>query len=144
MLKTGLLFTLGCFFGTALHAKEISLFEGNGKPVAYIDTTEDLTIYLWNGRPVAYLEKSGSDIEIYGFNGKHLGWLSDGVLFTHDGKAACATEKALATVAQIEPIKPIEQISPIRSIQQLEPIQPVLSNSFGDVSCVDFLSAGRN
>ena len=51
---------------------EISLFNSEGKPVAYI--AEELTIYLWSGKPVAYLdEDSSGGFHVYGFNGKHLG-----------------------------------------------------------------------
>ena len=37
---------------------EISLFNSEGKPVAYI--AEELTIYLWSGKPVAYLDEDSS------------------------------------------------------------------------------------
>ena len=35
--------------------QEISLYAGNGEPVAYIAVNDDRTIYLWDGEPVAYL-----------------------------------------------------------------------------------------
>jgi hypothetical protein len=56
-------------------AQEISLFNSDGEPRAYIDTEdEDLTIYLWNGEPVCYLSSSSNGIyfNIYGFNGKQV------------------------------------------------------------------------
>ncbi len=50
-------------------AREITLFDSKGEAIAYIDTSDELTIYLWDGDPVAYLY----DDHVYGFNGKHLG-----------------------------------------------------------------------
>jgi len=66
-----ILFTLLGVFNIIL-AEEISLYDYKGDAVAYIDTDNDMTIYLWEGKPVAYLKANKS---IYGFNGKHLGWL---------------------------------------------------------------------
>ena len=36
---------------------ERSLFNSDGKPVAYIDSDDEPTIYLWAGKPVAYLDE---------------------------------------------------------------------------------------
>jgi hypothetical protein len=49
-----------------------TLFDINGNPVAYIDYDDEDIIYLWDGIPVAYLDYESN---IYGFNGKYLGWL---------------------------------------------------------------------
>ena len=57
---------------TSFGDSEISLFNSNGEAVAYIAVDDDLTIYLWSGDPVAYID----DEDVYGFNGKHLGWFS--------------------------------------------------------------------
>jgi len=47
----------------------MTIFDPDGNPCAYI-TMGDMTIYLLEGNPVAYLDGSN----VYGFNGKHLGW----------------------------------------------------------------------
>lgn len=70
-----LLITLCLLFSSVAYAREITLFDREGAAIAYIDTNDELTIFLWDGTPVAYLEKS----TIYGFNGKHLGWLKEEV-----------------------------------------------------------------
>lgn len=38
-------------------AEEISLYDSEGAAIAYIDTSNDMTIYLWEGDPVAYYER---------------------------------------------------------------------------------------
>jgi hypothetical protein len=75
------LVVLCLLFSSLAQAREITLFDREGTPIAYIDTGEDLTIFLWNGSPVAYLENSS----IYGFNGRHLGWFKEGIIRDHQG-----------------------------------------------------------
>src|SRR5437870_5181650 len=83
---------------------EISLYTAAGKPVAYIADDDDSIIYLWNGKPVAYLHSE----DVYGFNGKHLGWFQKGVVYNHDGEIVGSTLSHLKGLAQISPIKSIK------------------------------------
>ncbi|MBU2630387.1 MAG: hypothetical protein KKE61_17380 [Proteobacteria bacterium] len=63
---------------------EIALFDSSAQATAYI--AEELTIYLWSGKPVAYLEENAAGgFHIYGYNGKHLGWLVGNVVWDHNG-----------------------------------------------------------
>jgi hypothetical protein len=48
-------------------SEEITLYDANGDPTAYIAPDEELTIYLWDGKPVAYLVPTGTAFSIYGF-----------------------------------------------------------------------------
>ena len=67
-------------------AEEITLFNSDGKAIAYIDADDDdMCIYLWNGTPVAYLEPEDEAFDIYGFNGEHLGWFEGGIVRDHEG-----------------------------------------------------------
>jgi hypothetical protein len=121
---------------------EISLFDGSGQATAYIAPDEQMTIYLWGGKPVAYIDSDGNNsFSVYGFNGKHLGWFSRGVIWDHSGHAECATAQMLSAT-QLEPLKALKQLSPIRSIPQLAPITPIFANSFGDISCIGLLALG--
>ncbi len=61
---------------------EETLYSVNGEPVAYISDALTKAIYLWDGHPVAYLY----DYHVYGFNGLHLGWFIDGIVYDADGK----------------------------------------------------------
>jgi hypothetical protein len=110
---------------------EISIFDKNGDAKAYI--ADDLTIYLWDGNPVAYLYKSGSDWHVYGFNGVHLGWYVDGIIYDNNGYTVGAQKDAIIMVTSIEPIKGIKSIKPIKSIKDIAPIKPVLSRSWASL-----------
>lgn len=67
-----------------------TLFDKNGEAVALLSEDHNRTIFLWDGRPAAYLYE---DRHVYGFNGRHLGWFVQGVLFDHDGRRAGFTKK---------------------------------------------------
>ncbi len=54
---------------------ELSIFDNSGREIAYLDD-QTLDIYLWEGEPVAFLMKTNELIIMFGYNGKHLGWLT--------------------------------------------------------------------
>ena len=99
---------------------EITLYSESGKSVAYIADDDDSTIYLWSGKPVAYLKTE----EVYGFNGKHLGWFVEGLIYNHDGEIVGATRSRLKALPKISPIKSIKEIRPIKSIKEIKPLRP--------------------
>src|SRR5262245_22862705 len=76
-----LLFAAALAFPRAAIAdEEINLFDSDGRPVAYIVADDERTLYLWEGKAVAYLDYDGAgELDVFGFNGKHLGWFIGGV-----------------------------------------------------------------
>ncbi|MBW1802732.1 MAG: hypothetical protein JRJ85_18600, partial [Deltaproteobacteria bacterium] len=60
-----------------------SLFDKMGNAVAYLADDYHNTIYLWDGSPVAYLYE---EVHIHGFNGRHLGWFMDDILYNDKGE----------------------------------------------------------
>jgi hypothetical protein len=131
--------------GVVVHAEdEVSLFDGSGKAQAYIALDDEMTIYTWSGKPVAYLEKgTGNDgYNVYGFNGKHLGWFTHGAIYGHDGKASCATAQVMASGTQGEPFKSFKQFKPFKAFTEYAPFQPFLATRFGDTPCNFLLSEG--
>ena len=127
-------------------AEEISLFNSNGGPVAYIDTDdENCTIYMWNGYPVAYLTTtSDDDFNIYGFNGKHLGWFCDGIVRDHEGYAVGFQKGAVSKYTQYEPYKSYKQYKPYKSYKKYAPYKPYYKSSFSSESLALFLNKGRS
>jgi hypothetical protein len=119
---------------------EITLFDSQGKPIAYIAPDEEFSIYLWNGTPAAYLEEDGGDASVYGFNGKHLGWLSDGVVRDHGGTAACAVQQRIGVATYAEPAKSAKYAKPAKTAREISPARPVFVDMWGNNSCRTFLS----
>tara|TARA_R110001583_G_C5602643_1_gene404631 strand:+ start:62 stop:496 length:435 start_codon:yes stop_codon:yes gene_type:complete len=144
MNKKIIISTLLLFIAFQIKAQEVTLFDSNGDARAYIDYDEDATIYLWNGKSVAFLENDGTDMCVFGFNGKFLGWYEEGIIRDKNGNAVGARKGAINMVTTIEPIKSIQEITPIKPITPITPIKPIYSNSWSSESLTEFLYSGKN
>ena len=123
---------------------EASLFDGAGEAIGYLVIDEDLTIYLWSGRPVAYLAAADyAEFHVYGFNGKHLGWFLEGVIWDHYGDAACAVKEKMRSTHP-EPFKSFKQFKPFKAFKEYAPPRPALSDQFGDIPCEVLLAFGMD
>jgi hypothetical protein len=81
---------------------DTTIYDKSGQPVAYLAEDYCGTIYLWDGEPVAYLYE---DVHLYGFNGRHLGWFRDDVLFSPDGTRVGFTSSACPRCISKSPLK---------------------------------------
>jgi hypothetical protein len=124
---------------TSFGNTEISLFNSNGEAVAYIAVDDDLTIYLWSGEPVAYID----DEDVYGFNGKHLGWFSESMIINHNGESPCVLKNRYPGYTQYEGYKSYKSYKPYKSYQQYAPYKPYTSNRFSSTPCSLFLAMGK-
>lgn len=119
--------------------QDISLFNSDGEPIAYIDTRDqDNTIYLWHGKPVAYF----SNENIYGFNGKHLGWWDDGVIHDHDGNVIAATKKRINSFTKFEGFKAFKEFKPFKAFKEFVPFKQFVRNNWSANSTKYFLVKG--
>jgi hypothetical protein len=118
---------------------EITLFDGNGNPIAYIQTI-DGTIFLFLGEPVAYLDDATN---IYGFNGNHLGWFQEGIVWDHQGCRIGFISQASPTFTKFEPFKSFKQFQPFKSFKQFAPFQPFKSTNVARIPFEEFLRSGR-
>jgi len=143
--KLALLFACSSLGMTLILAQtdgdEISLFNSEGKPVAYI--AEELTNYLWSGKPVAYLdEDSSGGFHVYGFNGKHLGWFVRGIIRDHQGHRVGGVKEVFLSSTQFEPFKSFKQFKPFKSFKEFAPFRPFFDNTWSDTSLRLFLFQG--
>jgi hypothetical protein len=137
-MKLLLIFTMVLFSGV-VSAQDIALYNKDGKAIAYIDTKDkDLTIYLYSGEPVAFL----SETDIYGFNGKHLGWYEKGIVRDHKGDRIGNTKKAATGNIQYEPYKSYKRQKPYIPHKSYPPYKPYFSSSWADGSFEEFLQQG--
>lgn len=118
---------------------EETLFEPNGKPVAYLAYDDENTFYLWNGKPAAYLH---TDNLIYGFNGKHLGWYEGGIIRDLNGYKVGFNEKTLPVYAAYEPYKSYKSYKPYKSYQQYSKYKPYYKSGKSDITLTQFLLGG--
>lgn len=126
-------------FPAISHTREISLYDDAGEAVAYIDTDDEMNVYLWKGAPVAYLEGQS----IYGFNGKHLGWFKEGIIWDHEGYAVGFIEGAVNKLTKLERLKGLQKLTPLKSLQQLEPLEPLHKSQWARLPLDIFLSMGK-
>jgi hypothetical protein len=117
-------------FSVVVNAQQTSLFDSEGEARAYIDYGENATIFLWDGTPVAFLEKNGSDICVFGFNGSFMGWYEDGIIYDKKGYAVGARKGATNMMTKMERMKSMQKMAPMRSMTQMTPMQPMWKSSW--------------
>jgi len=116
---------------------ETTLFNKNGKPVAYL-ANDGETIYLWDGRVAGYLSQD----KIYGWNGKQLGWFANGTIFDIYGLRAGFIKSKSPIPTDIEPGKPAKQPLGIRSVRQTVVAKPVMCYGYANKSLEEILEEG--
>ena len=115
---------------------EITLFDSQGIPVAYIADDAEHTIYLWEGKAVCYLLSD----KIYTWKGHHIGWFFQNIIYDINGMRVGYTRQTCPCITQLEKLKAIKQIKSIKSIRQISFIRPIFSKITSKVSLYEFLS----
>jgi hypothetical protein len=119
---------------------EITLFGPIGDPQAYIASTEEDAIYSFTGEPLAYVDNTNN---VYGFNGRHLGWFEDGVVWDHAGHRVGFTSQTCPVYTKFEPFKGFKQFKPFKAFKQHPPYKPHKSLSNSKSELISFLRNGR-
>jgi len=118
---------------------EKTLFNSMGEPVAYISRDQNRTIYLWDGHPVAYLY----GYNVYGFNGRHLGWFINGIVYDPDGNRIGFNSTTCPVSVYEEPAKekkyPIDKSEP----RYEAPSLPELGFNYSGQDFAEFLKKGQ-
>lgn len=119
---------------------EMTLFDKDGEPVAYIADDYHQTIYLWDGSPVAYLYEEN---HIYGINGRHLGWFTSDILYNGDGERIGFTNGTCPVSVGKETVKSTKQ--PMDEIRPRWAAPPLanLGFNFAAQGLADFLKEGQ-
>lgn len=118
---------------------EITLFDFEGKPVAYIAVAQENTIYLWQGKPVAHLQKDSSVAKLYNFEGEHLGWFEDGFIFGHGGNVVGFAKGVLDVLTFIEPVKGAKLSKPAQRAEKPPELMPFSSGKWASKTLQSFL-----
>jgi hypothetical protein len=125
--------------------EQISLYDSQGNAVAYIDTDDGNTIYLWGGRPVAYLYSDNANVNVYSFNGKHLGWYINGILRDHSGDAVGFIKGAVSSIyLKYESYKGYKEYKPYKGHREYTPYKPYFTSNFSNTPLSLFLQMGND
>ena len=116
---------------------ETTLFNKNGKPVAYI-ADDGETIYLWDGRAVGYL----SEDKVFGWNGRQLGWFDNGTIFDIYGLRTGFIKSKSPIPTEMEPLKPPKQVKPPKAERQSQVLKPVMCYGYSSRTLEDILEEG--
>jgi len=116
---------------------EVTLFNKTGRPVAYL-AEDGETIYLWDGRATAYIHKG----KVYGWNGKHLGWMANGTIFDIYGLRSGFVRSKSPIVTHAEPIKPMKQIKQMKNVRQVSVVKPILCYGYSQKNLEAMLEEG--
>jgi hypothetical protein len=133
---------LFCRVSVLADDNEITLFDRDGTPVAYIAMDDHMNIYLWKGEPVAYLKKEGRDTHVYRFNGEHLGWFEKGIVWDDEGYAVGFIDGAVTKMTKLEPLKGLRKLTPLKNLEKLSPLKPLFREKFSATPLKLFLSSG--
>jgi hypothetical protein len=117
---------------------ESELFDSRGTAIAYFDDDGDQTIYLWSGKPVAYMDEDS----LFGFNGKHLGWLHVGAVYDHDGNLVAATPGRLREPVESTPVKGVKELKPFKAFKEFKPFKPFFGGTWSDIPARSFFLQG--
>lgn len=120
--------------------QDLDFYDSRGRAVAYIDADgdENPTFYLWGGKPVAYLD----DDSVYGFNGKHLGWIKGNAIYDHDGNLIAAQSEAFASPVSVPPVKGFKQFKPFKAFKEFKPFKPFFTSSWSETPAAVFFLRG--
>ncbi|HVL55139.1 MAG TPA: hypothetical protein VM491_01430, partial [Burkholderiaceae bacterium] len=81
--------------------------------------------------------------EVYRFGGRHIGWLTGGILRDSAGDGVCAVRSMVGN-PQPEPPKPQPpQAEPPRILRDPAPRPPAFSREWSHTDCETFLAAER-
>jgi hypothetical protein len=118
-------------FAPVAAAQEVYLYDSTGQYVGFYDPAVE-SIYLSNGEPVAYIDKNTGGV--YGYNGKILGWYSDGTIRDTNGLIIGFAENNVPSTVQIKRPTNIQIVrkpipSPVRA-QVIIQKAPTFRNEF--------------
>ncbi len=116
---------------------ETTLYNKHGRAVAYI-AEDGETIYTWDGRAVGYLQGE----RLVGWNGKQLGWFTNGTVFDIFGFRAGFIRKKSPIPTEIEPVKSAKQVHSIRGARQSRVAKPVMCYGYSERSLEAILEEG--
>jgi hypothetical protein len=117
---------------------ETTLFDCMGRPVCYLADDGENSVYLWSGHAVACIE----DETVWGWNGRHLGFYSNGVMYDVYGRRVGSVSGSCPYIPQEEPPKPGKFAKYSKWEKGSSYMCPSFSGKYSDVPFEEFLAQG--
>ena len=129
MFLKSFLFTL--LFFVSINSFCQAYYDKSGQAILHFNIEKN-TFFSYDGKPIFYLKYNSqtSEIDIYNFEGQHIGWYSSDRLYNHDGSIFLFTKNSGVNILyQMEPLKGLEQLQPMKKLESMPPIKPLFKNS---------------
>lgn len=132
---------LSCLAQGRRATSDAEFFDSKGAAVVYFDTSDpERTFCFWSeGAPVSYMDEDS----VYGFNGKHLGWLQNGAIYDHDGNVVAATAARFSDPVQSPPLKGPKEYKPYKDYKEYRPYKPVFNTTWSEMTAHAFFLQGK-
>ena len=114
------------------------LFDGKGQPVAYIEVDGERIVYLWSGHAVAYFFGD----RIFGWNGNHIGWYAEGVLYDTHGQRVGSIGDKCPRALQATRVKSAKHARSAKFARKPEYERPAYRNHYSEQDFGEFLMEG--
>lgn len=116
-------------------------FDPKGAAAVYFEISDpERTFYFWSeGTPACYMDEDS----LYGFNGKHLGWLRDGAVYDHDGNVVVATAARFKDPVELPPPKAPKEYKPYKDYKEHRPYKPVFNHAWSKIAARAFFLQGK-
>lgn len=114
---------------------EITLYERDGRPVAYIADDSEHSIYTWDGHAMCYI----IDEKIYGWRGHHIGWYHQGIIYDIYGYRVGYTRRTCPSVTHVDPVKYVKSVKYVKYVRYVPYVRPMFSYSQASISLYEFI-----
>ena len=125
----------------ATESGSLDFYDSTGKAVAYFSADHEMTLYLWSGKPCAYLSE---EKDVYGFNGKHLGWFRSGAIYDHEGRLVAALPDSFKMPVDNPPAKGFKEFRPFKRFKEFRPLKPIFLSTWSEIPAKAFFLRGTN
>lgn len=119
---------------------ELTLFDKNGIPTAYIANDSEYSIYTWDGEAVCYLHGQ----MIYGWRGHHIGWFVNNIVYDLQGYRVGFTRTTCPKLTRLEPLKKMKRLKFLKSLRQIPRLQPMFRLQNSNQPLLEFLSQDKH
>ncbi len=114
------------------------LFDGKGRPVAFVEDDGERVFYLWSGHAVAYLVED----RLYGWNGHHIGWYSESVMYDLHGQRVGSLGDKCPRALQVVHARPVKHAKQPKFARQPEHRRIDYRATYSEQDFEEFLKGG--
>jgi hypothetical protein len=114
---------------------ETTIYDVHRRARIYLADDPENSIYTWDGHAVAHIDGE----QVYGWRGRHIGWLVDGILYNSKGFRVGFTAETFAVETFEEPMKYSKHAKTQRFTHSAPYARPALSQGNSQQDLDEFI-----